>query len=225
MSSLPWARSRRFALREFDAQDLESLVEMHRDARLREHLVDDYPMHLVPVVRVFLERMAQIYRHHEGLGIWPATLLEPEPAFAGWFSLMPIAGRSGEVEIGSRLLPRAWGSGLALDETGFIATGATLQSSSHPEVFAVGDVATRSDAPHPKSGVYAVRAGPPLALNLRRFVAGGHLVRYLPQPRSLNLLACGERYAIGSWGDWSFEGRWVWWWKDRIDRAFVARYR
>jgi len=115
MSSLPWARSRRFALREFDAQDLESLVEMHRDARLREHLVDDYPMHLVPVVRVFLERMAQIYRHHEGLGIWPATLLEPEPAFAGWFSLMPIAGRSGEVEIGSRLLPRAWGSGLALE--------------------------------------------------------------------------------------------------------------
>jgi len=113
-------------------------------------------------------------------------------------------------------------SGLSLDEHGFIATGPTLQSVSHAEVFAAGDVAARVDAPHPKSGVYAVRAGPPLALNLRRFVGGGALEPYRPQPRSLNLLSCGSRYAIASWGDWSAEGRWVWWWKDWIDRRFVA---
>ena len=47
---------------------------------------------------------------------------------------------------------------------------------------------------------------------------------YTPPPRTLNLLACGSRYAIGTWGPFSFEGRWVWHWKDRIDRAFVARY-
>jgi pyridine nucleotide-disulfide oxidoreductase family protein len=116
------------------------------------------------------------------------------------------------------------GSGLALDEQGFITTGATLQSTSHPNVFAAGDVASRSDAPRPRSGVYAVRAGPPLALNLRRFVAGGELMNYLPQRRALSLLSCGERRAIASWGDWSAEGRWVWWWKDRIDRAFVGRF-
>jgi hypothetical protein len=40
----------------------------------------------------------------------------------------------------------------------------------------------------------------------------------------LNLLACGARYAIASWGNLSFEGRWVWHWKDHIDRKFVARY-
>jgi pyridine nucleotide-disulfide oxidoreductase family protein len=116
------------------------------------------------------------------------------------------------------------GSGLALDEQGFIATGASLQSRSHPEIFAAGDVASRTDAPHPKSGVYAVRAGPPLALNLRRFAAGGTLEPYEPQRRALNLLSCGGRYAIASWGPWSAEGRWVWRWKDRIDRAFIARY-
>ena len=119
MTALAWARSRRLALHEFADDDLAPLVEMHRDARLRQHLVDDYPMHLAPVVRVFIERMAQIYRRHEGLGIWRASLLEPAPepeaVFAGWFSLMPIAGRPGEVEIGSRLLPRVWGSGLALE--------------------------------------------------------------------------------------------------------------
>jgi pyridine nucleotide-disulfide oxidoreductase family protein len=115
-------------------------------------------------------------------------------------------------------------SGLALDERGFVRTGVTLQSASHPEVFAAGDVAVRDDAPHPRSGVYAVRAGPPLALNLRRFIGAGELQPYRPQPRTLNLLSCGERRAIMSWGDWSAEGGWAWWWKDRIDRGFVRRF-
>ncbi len=117
------------------------------------------------------------------------------------------------------------GSGLALDEKGFVATGATLQSSSHAQVFAAGDVASRTDAPRPKSGVFAVRAGPPLALNLRRFIGGGELQAYQPQPRALNLLACGGRRAIASYGDWSAQGRWVWWWKDFIDRRFVEGFR
>ncbi len=122
--------------------------------------------------------------------------------------------------------PPRWlaGSGLALDARGFIATGATLQSSSHAEVFAAGDVATRIDAPHPKSGVYAVRAGPPLAANLRNALQGLPLQTYKPQKRTLYLLSCGERRAIASWGGWTAEGAWVWRWKDRIDRAFIARY-
>jgi selenide,water dikinase len=121
----------------------------------------------------------------------------------------------------------AWlaGSGLALDENGFVATGPTLQSHSHPEVFAAGDVSSRGDAPHPRSGVYAVRAGPPLATNLSRFATGGTLERWRPQRRSLNLLACGDGTAIASWGPFSAQGGWVWRWKDRIDRGFVARYR
>ena len=120
----------------------------------------------------------------------------------------------------------AWlaGSGLALDERGFVATGATLQSTSHAEVFAVGDVASRHDAPHPRSGVHAVRAGPPLADNLIGHLEGRPLRSHAPQRRTLNLLSCGERYAIASWGGLSAEGAWVWRWKDRIDRAFIERY-
>lgn len=129
------------------------------------------------------------------------------------------------VAIGTSAPPWLRGSGLALDERGFVATSATLQSLSHAEVFAAGDMASRPDAPRPKSGVFAVRAGPPLALNLRRFVGGGDLERHTPKKRSLNLLSCGERYAIASWGAWSAEGRWVWWWKDRIDRGFVRSFR
>jgi hypothetical protein len=47
---------------------------------------------------------------------------------------------------------------------------------------------------------------------------------YTPQPRTLNLLSCGERRAIMAWGDWVAQGRWVWWWKDRIDRGFIRRF-
>ena len=106
-----------------------------------------------------------------------------------------------------------------------MTTGMTLQSSSHPEVFAAGDVASNQALKHPRSGVFAVRAGAPLALNLRRYLGGDALVQHLPQLRSLNLLACGDKYAIASSGDWSTEGRWVWAWKNFIDRRFVARYR
>jgi pyridine nucleotide-disulfide oxidoreductase family protein len=116
------------------------------------------------------------------------------------------------------------GSGLALDDHGFVQVSSTLQSRSHADVFAVGDVSARSDVSHPRSGVYAVRAGPPLAANLRLFLAGGALLPHQPPARTLNLVSCGERRAIGSWGKFGAQGRWVWWWKDRIDRGFVARY-
>jgi RimJ/RimL family protein N-acetyltransferase len=114
-NALGWARTRRLALREFAEDDLQTLLEMHRDPRLRAHLVDDYPLHQPAVVRLFLARIALIYRRHEGLGIWHATQREPQARFAGWFNLMPMAERPGEVEIGGRLLPQVWGSGLALE--------------------------------------------------------------------------------------------------------------
>jgi len=45
-----------------------------------------------------------------------------------------------------------------------------------------------------------------------------------PRLRSLNLLACGPRYAVASWGRWSAEGQWVWRWKDWIDRRFIRKF-
>lgn len=120
----------------------------------------------------------------------------------------------------------AWlrGSGLALDEHGFIAVNAFQQSTSHAQVFAAGDVAARADAPHPRSGVYAVRSGPPLLANLRASLEAQPLKAYRPQTTTLNLLSCGRRHAIASWGPLNFEGGWVWRWKDRIDRGFVRQY-
>lgn len=119
--------------------------------------------------------------------------------------------------------PRA--SGLRCDAAGFILVDRHLQSLSHPGVFAAGDIASMANAPRPKSGVYAVRQGPPLHGNLRRALRGEALLDYAPQPRALALISAGNRHAVASYGPLAFGGGWVWRWKDRIDRGFMARYR
>jgi len=149
----------------------------------------------------------------------PVTAVEAGPAV-----LAAGARESFDLVIwtaGAAPLPWLRESGLAADAQGFVLVDDKLRSVSHPEVFAAGDCATLRDAPHPKSGVYAVRHGEVLAQNLR----GGRLRSYLPQRRALALISCGSRYAIADWNGWSAEGAWAWRWKDRIDRRWIAGFR
>jgi pyridine nucleotide-disulfide oxidoreductase family protein len=116
-------------------------------------------------------------------------------------------------------------SGLATDERGFLRTNEFLQSASHPEVFGVGDCATPQAGALPKAGVFAVRAAPLLAANLRAALEGQPLQPFVTSPRYLALVSTGNRHAVAAWNGYSWEGGWVWRWKDRIDRRFIARYR
>ena len=119
---------------------------------------------------------------------------------------------------GAAPLPMFAGSGLALDERGFVRVDETLCSVSHPEVLAAGDCAAVGEA---KNGVHAVRQGAVLADNLRCLVRGLRPQPYRPRDKALLILTCGARYAIAMRGDWSAEGRWVWWWKNWIDRRWL----
>ncbi|MBD2102101.1 selenide, water dikinase SelD [Leptolyngbya sp. FACHB-261] len=113
-------------------------------------------------------------------------------------------------------------SGLVTDAEGFVQVNSYLQSS-HPQVFAAGDVAALVQA-RPKAGVFAVRQGKPLYENLRRTLLGQPLKPYYPQARSLALIGTGDRSAVALRGAWGAESRLLWRWKDHIDRQFMQRF-
>jgi len=116
-------------------------------------------------------------------------------------------------------------SQLACDQDGFIPVGATHQSTSHPNVFAVGDICQRVYQPVAHSGVHAVHAGAVLADNLLTYLAGTALRPYQPKARSLYLLSCGTPYAVACWGHYHLKGAWVWRLKQQIDHRFVRRHQ
>jgi len=116
-------------------------------------------------------------------------------------------------------------TGLGRDGGGFLAVDTTLQVLNDPDVFAAGDCAGLTGSPRPKSGVFAVRAGPPLADNLRRRVRKQPLSPWQPQRQHLALISTGERYAVASRGWMKAEGAWLWTVKDWIDRRWMRMYQ
>lgn len=114
-------------------------------------------------------------------------------------------------------------SGLAVDDGGFIRVDKNLQSISHKNIFAVGDIASLKES-RPKSGVFAVRQGPVLAHNLKAAATGRHLRPYRPQKDFLGLISTGDQYAIASRGNYSYESAWLWLVKDWIDKAFMRKF-
>lgn len=115
-------------------------------------------------------------------------------------------------------------SGLATDDDGFVAVNEFLQSTSHPEIFAAGDVACLRGQSRPKSGVYAVRQGPILADNVRRRATGRRLCRFRAQRHAMAIVGLGVGQAVASRGGLSAAGAWVWWVKQRIDRRFMRKF-
>ncbi len=117
--------------------------------------------------------------------------------------------------------------GLACTPGGWISVHPTLQSTSHPAVFAAGDCACiqgLSRGPPPKAGVYAVRAGPVLVQNVLQFLEGRpseEWTVYEPQEDFLKLLVCGDGQALGFRFGLPFYGKWVFEMKDTIDRNFM----
>jgi selenide,water dikinase len=113
-----------------------------------------------------------------------------------------------------------------------VLTEPTLAVLGHPQIFACGDCALVAAAPRPPSGVWAVRAAPVLAENLRRSLAPGrHPLRCWRPPRwALQLLGDGGAVAavpraMALWGPFALgPSRWLWLCKDRIDRRFMARF-
>lgn len=112
----------------------------------------------------------------------------------------------------------------AKDADGFLATDAAMTSISHPNVLGAGDSATDVADPRPKAGVFAVRAGAPIARAVRALASGRPPPPAKLQRRGLVLLSTGHRNAVGTRNGLTLSGGWVWRLKDRFDTAFVRRF-
>jgi selenide,water dikinase len=115
-------------------------------------------------------------------------------------------------------------SGVACDRAGCILVNHDLSSVSHKAIFAAGDCAALEGSPRPKAGVWAVRAGAPLAENLRRAATGRPLERWRPQRAALAILGLGQGRAVAWRNGLSLQGRKIGWLKDRIDRRWMSMY-
>jgi NADH dehydrogenase FAD-containing subunit len=61
--------------------------------------------------------------------------------------------------------------------------------------------------------------------NLLAAVKGTALRQYEPQKSTLLIMNLGDGRGLAMWGGVSWLGRFSLWLKNRIDRAFLARYR
>ena len=118
-------RCDKLLLREFVAGDAADIQGLHADPRVRALLPDEQPLHEAGWALEFATRLGSFYRCHPGLGIWRCAVPQgrTDEQFAGWFSLMPVQAspgtaalsiKPGDAELGSRLRPEHWGSGLSL---------------------------------------------------------------------------------------------------------------
>lgn len=103
-------RTRRMVLRDLRPGDVFDLQYLGRHARVSEALLDA-PVDDIASAAALIETSARVRLARPGLGVWRA---DDAHGFLGFFSLMAELDPD-EVEIGTRLLPRAWGRGYALE--------------------------------------------------------------------------------------------------------------
>ena len=137
---------------------------------------------------------------------------------------------SGMVWRGSRLIvagrnqPWPWlqASGLASNDLELLAVERTLQSSSHPQIFASGDCASVHG--HRPNQYDNLQQGHLLASNLAASLCNQPLRQHQPQKQRLTLLSTSDGGALLDWHGLSAGGRLCGWLRKQQDQRFMQRY-
>lgn len=168
------------------------------------------------LIRIFSERDVTVHRNQRVVRVHDGALETADGTMHQADEILWVTAAGAAGWIGK--------SGLATADDGFMAVGRTLQSTSHPDVFGAGDIATMIHDPRPKAGVFAVRQGKVLARNLRQALLGRPLREHRPQKEFLAIISTGGKHAVATRNGLAAEGGWVWRWKDWIDRRFMRRF-
>ena len=132
-------------------------------------------------------------------------------------------GRRLLVSSGARGWPWLSNSGLACDEEGFVLIEKSLQSRSHPQIFAAGECASLPDIA--RSLTRRPRQGRILASNLSAALAEQPLKHYRAPRHGLTLIADNRGNALASWRNWSADGALYGNLRRFLERRFLLRHR
>ena len=193
-------------------------IKFHLITDANDILVSHNPSVRRKFNRVLKERAVQVHTNHKVVGVEDGAVACENGARIALDEILWVtpAGAAPWLRQETKL---------GLDDRGFIAVHDTLETESHPGIFAAGDIASVASHPRPKAGVFAVRQGPPLAENLRRALTGRPLKSFRPQSDFLSLVSTGDKYAVGSRNGLAVGGEWVWQLKNWIDLRWMRKYQ
>jgi RimJ/RimL family protein N-acetyltransferase len=153
----------RMLLRRLAAEDLEWLAELHGDPMVMRYIDDGRP---VPREVVAAQTMPAVLREYEelptGVGRYAAVDLAAGSPL-GWFGLRPPSsvglesGALGQLELGYRLLRRAWGRGYAAEGARALVDRAFRELGAERVVATTMTVNTASRRVLEKAGMSLVR--------------------------------------------------------------------
>lgn len=132
---MPTITTARLVLRSVVSADIDDIIALHADPRVTPMLLDGIPS-TPAIARLFVDWAATHAPH--GYGTFAARRRKTD-AFQGLFSLTPFEG-TGDLELGGKLSPQAWGRDLAVEAGAALidhAFGALardrLVSATHPD--------------------------------------------------------------------------------------------
>ena len=107
---------------------------------------------------------------------------------------------------------------------GRVEVDSSLRSTSHPHIWAAGDTSHFKAKPLEPAGVFAVRAGPVIGENIRRWGRDEPLTEFHPQSDYLKLVSLGKKRAVAEKFGIAIQGGWVWNLKKSIDFSFLREH-
>lgn len=173
------ARTERLVLRRFHADDLSPLTALNADPEVMRYITSQATPPTEVRDRLLPEYLAD-YERLDGLGRFAAEE-RATGAFIGWFSLRPVEGAVGTLELGYRLLRDSWGQGYATEGGQAILELAFATFGADRVVAQTMTVNTRSRAVMERLGMHLLRS---FSADWGEDIPGGELgdVEYIIEP-------------------------------------------
>ena len=161
--------------------------------------------------KILTEKNINIYKNEEVLKIRDKQIFTNKTTHEFDFCFVSSGFRGQDIDF----------KGFDLFEKNYIKVDERLFAGEN--ILAMGDVCTINKYPQmPKAGVFAIREAPILYENLKKMINNeSDFITYKPQEKYLQIINCGDKYALSNYGKFASFGKISWLIKDKIDRDYM----